>query len=268
VGKAEGREKFLRAMDACLQEAGFADAEFDAVCLGFSGGAADKEVYVRELIKANRYVITHDAYIALMGATAGEPGVVTIAGTGSIAFGRNREGKTARAGGWGYVFGDEGGGFDLVRQAVRAALREEEGWGPTTRLREALLSSAGAASANELLHRFYTDDYPRERVAAFSKLVDRIAREGDVTAREILLEAAQHLAELGNSVRAQLFDGDEPCRISYLGGVFRSEILLDRYRQFMGCVTEPIYGPAAGALIEAYRAAGLAVPLKDVPSEK
>jgi N-acetylglucosamine kinase-like BadF-type ATPase len=273
VGKAEGREKFLRAVGGCLREAGFEGAQFEAACLGFSGGAADKDAYVRELIKAKHYAITHDAFIALAGATAGEPGVVTIAGTGSIAFGRNREGKTARAGGWGYVFGDEGGGFDVVRQALRAVLRYEEGWGPKTLLREALLSSAGGTSANDLLHRFYTDHYPRERVAAFSKLVDRTARDGDSVAREIVLTAAQQLATLTNAVRAQLFRGSEPCRISYLGGVFRSEILLERYRRLMELeeanrVAEPVYGPAAGALIEAYRIAGVAIQLKDVPSGK
>jgi N-acetylglucosamine kinase-like BadF-type ATPase len=273
VGKAEGREKFLRAVGGCLREAGFEGAGFEAACLGFSGGAADKDAYVRELIKSKRYVITHDAFVALVGATAGEPGVITIAGTGSIAFGRNRDGKTARAGGWGYAFGDEGGGFDLVRQALRAALRYDEGWGPKTALRDALLSSAGATSANDLLHRFYTDEYPRERVAAFSKLVDTSARGGDAVAREILLAAAQQLATMATAVRAQIFDGTASCRISYLGGVFRSEILLGRFRMLMELedgnrVAEPVYGPAAGALIEAYRAAGLQVQLKDVPSEK
>ena len=273
VGKAEGRERFLRAVGASLREAGFEGAEFEAACLGFSGGAADKDAYVRELIKAKRYVVTHDAFVALMGATAGEPGVVAIAGTGSIAFGRNREGKTARAGGWGYVFGDEGGGFDLVRQSLRAVLRHEEGWGPKTGLRDALMASAGATSANDLLHRFYTDDYPRERVAAFSKLVDRVARDGDLVAREIVLAAAQQLATIAAAVRAQLFDGNTACSISYLGGVFRSEILLDRYRMLMeltggNLVAEPVYGPAAGALIEAYRAGGVKIQLKDVPTEK
>jgi N-acetylglucosamine kinase-like BadF-type ATPase len=272
VGKAEGRERFLRAMSGCLREAGFEGAEFEAACLGFSGGGADKDAYVRELIRAKRYVVTHDAFVALVGATAGEPGVIAIAGTGSMAFGRNRERKTARAGGWGYVFGDEGGGFDLVRQALRAALRHEEGWGPKTALREALVSSAGATGANDLLHRFYTDQYPRERVAAFAKLVDRVARDGDVVAREILLGGAQQLATMASAVRAQIFDVTDLCGISYLGGVFRSEILLDRYRTLMDLkegnrVAEPVYGPAAGALMEAYRAAGVKVELKDVPSE-
>jgi len=273
VGKAEGRQRFLRALGSCLHEAGFEGAEFEAACLGFSGGAADKEAYVRESVKAKRTVVTHDAFVALVGATAGEPGVVAIAGTGSMAFGRNREGKTARAGGWGYLFGDEGGGFDLVRQGLRAALRDEEGWGRKTALRDALVSSAGATSANDLLHRFYTDEYPRERVAAFSKRVDRVARDGDAVAQEILLMAAQQLATMVSAVRAQLFDAKTPCCVSYLGGVFRSEIVLGRYRMLMELeegnrVVEPIYGPAAGALIEAYRVAGLSIQLKDVPVEK
>lgn len=273
VGKTEGRDRFLGAMSGCLREAGFDGAEFEGACLGFSGGAADKEAIVRELIQAKHYAVTHDAFIALMGATAGEPGVVTIAGTGSIAFGRNGAGKTARAGGWGHEFGDEGGGFDLTRQALRAALREEEGWGPKTALRDALVSASGATSADDLLHRFYTDEYPRERVAAFSRLVDRIARDGDTAAREILFAAAQQLATLASAVRAQIFDGIAPCRISYSGGVFRSELLRSRFRMLMeldvgNCVSEPVYGPAAGALIEAYRAAGLATSLKDVPVEK
>lgn len=273
VGKAEGREKFLRAVGGCLREAGYEGAAFEGACLGFSGGAADKEAYVRELIKAKHYVITHDAFVALVGATAGEPGVIAIAGTGSIAFARNSAGKTARAGGWGYVFGDEGGGFDMVRQALRAALRHEEGWGPKTALRDALVSSAGATSANDLLHRFYTDEYPRERVAAFSKLVDRIGRDGDLVAREILMTAAQQLATIAGAARAQIFDENAPCSISYLGGVFRSELVLGRFRTLMelaegNAVAEPVHGPAAGALIEAYRVAGFAVQLKDVPSEK
>lgn len=273
VGKADGREKFLRAVGDCLRHAGFHGAEFEAACLGFSGGAADKEGYVRELIKAKQYLVTHDAFVALVGATAGEPGVVTIAGTGSMAFGRNSAGKMVRAGGWGYVFGDEGAGFDLVRQALRAALRHEEGWGPKTSLGDALVSLAGATSVNDLLHRFYTDEYPRERVAAFSKLVDRIARDGDAVAREIIMSAAQQLATLASAARAQIFDPGESSCISYLGGVFRSEMLLGRYRMLMELeegnrVAEPIYGSAAGALIEAYRAAGLKIALKDVPKEK
>lgn len=277
VGASEGRAKFMNAVGGCLREAlaqaGLPETPFESVCLGFSGGALDKEALSRELIQAKHYLITHDALIALSGATGGDPGVVTIAGTGSIAFGRNAEGRTARAGGWGYAFGDEGGGFDLVRQALRAALRHEEGWGSKTILSDLLLEATGARDANELLHWFYTADYPRPRVAAFSKLVDEAANAGDGVAGEILKSAAHQLATIAGSVRAQIFDPESPARISYIGGVFRSGLLRERFRMLMELdhhneVAEPIYGPAAGALIEAYRAAGHQYELQDVPKEK
>src|SRR5499427_6334360 len=162
VATADGKSKFIDAiygsLNAAGTEAGFDSfrVRFASACLGFSGGPADKDAILREIIATERMTVTHDALIALSGATAGQPGLIAIAGTGSIAFGRNASGKTARAGGWGYVFGDEGGGFDLVRQALRASLRQEEGWGPKTALREALLQATGARDANELIHRFYT----------------------------------------------------------------------------------------------------------------
>ena len=96
---------------------------FASACLGFSGGPADKEPLLREVLTADRILVTHDARIALSGATAGEPGMIAISGTGSIAFGCGPTGEVARAGGWGFIYGDEGGGFDIVRQALRAALR-------------------------------------------------------------------------------------------------------------------------------------------------
>ena len=109
----------------------------------------------------NRLTVTNDAVIALAGATETGLGIIVIAGTGSIAFGRNHEGRTARAGGWGYVFGDEGGAFDMVRQALRAALRIDEGWGETTVLRGVMVDAIGAHDANDALHRLYTPEWPR-----------------------------------------------------------------------------------------------------------
>jgi N-acetylglucosamine kinase-like BadF-type ATPase len=235
---------------------------FEAACFGMSGGPADKEAILAGILPAKKLVVTHDALIALSGATAGESGVVVIAGTGSIAFGRNGAGETARAGGWGYVFGDDGGGFDIVRQAVRAALRFEEVWGPETALHGVLIAATGAPDANEAMHQLYTNEWPRPRVAALSKLVDRAAAEGDAVARDILANAAQQLAILAITVRQQLFRSGETVTICHIGGVFQSLYLMARFKQLLeladGCRSEPPrYGPAAGALIEAYRAAGV-----------
>jgi N-acetylglucosamine kinase-like BadF-type ATPase len=218
-------------------------------------------------------LVTDDAVIALAGATGGEPGIVTIAGTGSISFGRHADGRATRAGGWGYIFGDEGGGFDIARQALRAVLRAEEGWGPPTVLAAALLEASGSTSANQAMHRFYTPDWPRPRVAALAPLVDLAAMEGDAVARDILHNAAQQLATLTSSVRGQLWRPGEPARVAWTGGVFRSRMLMERYRYLLEMeegnrTASAEYNPAAGALIEAYRAAGLRPRLKHVPEMK
>ena len=244
--------------------------QFAAVCFGFSGGPQDKNAYSRELVRSARYKITHDAEIALAGATAGEPGIIVIGGTGSMAFGRNARGQTARAGGWGYVFGDEGGGFDLTRRALRAALRAEEGWGPATALRQLLLEASGAADANDLLHRFYVD-FDRVSIAGMAKLVTQAAEQGDDVAQNILRDAAGELAILVEGIYRNLFR--EPVPVATIGGVFRSLRLrnefAERVRESIGCrVTPPRYGPAAGALLEALRLDGNWSELKDVPEEK
>jgi N-acetylglucosamine kinase-like BadF-type ATPase len=264
VSGPEGREKFMRVVGQVIRDAlGERDrAHFESACCGFSGGPADKDALMRELVSSEKYSITHDGLIALVGATGGAPGVVTIAGTGSFAFGRSAEGRTARAGGWGYVFGDEGGGFDIARQALRAALRSEEGWGPATALRDALLNATGAKDANDVLHLFYTPEFPRDRVARLAKLVDEIAQSGDSVARDILNGAAQSLATIASAVRQQLITKDQPVCVSYIGGAFRSEMLLARFRMLMELddgnrVAAPMYSPAAGALLEAYRIAGV-----------
>ena len=251
---------------------------FSAACMGFSGGPDDKDALARSIVPAKAYFITHDAWIALTGATNGAPGIVTIAGTGSIAFGRNGEGHTARAGGWGYAFGDEGSAFDLTRQALRAALRQEEGWGPPTALREALLESTGTRDMNDLLHRFYspplnTGGFPRARIAALAELVEATALRGDAVAQGLLGAAAQSLAMLAGAVRRKLFDesGGAAVDVRYCGGVFRCRAIEARFKMLLEMedrtrVSAPVFEAAGGALIEAFRIAGAQCTLKNIPA--
>ena len=268
AAEGEGRAKLERAITgsvgaACAQ-AGLdaAAVRFEAACFGMSGGPDDKREILAATLRAQRLIVTNDAVISLAGATTTGQGIVTIAGTGSIAFGRNPAGRTARAGGWGYIFGDEGGGFDIARQAARAALRLEEGWGPPTVLRETLLEATGSESANQMLHRFYTGEWPRSRVATLARLVDRAAVEGDAVALGILRGAARELATLAGAVREELWGPEARLEIAYIGGVFQSFILLESFRTLVesqeGVLCgPPRRGPAEGALREAYRSAGL-----------
>ena len=279
VKTGDGRAKFVNAIGGCVgaacAQAGLdaSTVSFRSAALGFSGGPADKEALLREILRAGQMTVTNDGVIALTGATAGAPGIIAIAGTGQLSIGRNAAGKLARAGGWGYVFGDEGGGFDIARQALRAALRQHEGWGPQTALHDALLAETGARDANELMHRFYTTDWPRPKISALSKLVDAAAGEGDELATQILLDAARAQAGYASAVRGQLFAEGEAVVVAYIGGVWRSDMLRERFTALMELtggvrVTAPLLGPAAGALLDAYRASGRAVALAGVPPEK
>jgi N-acetylglucosamine kinase-like BadF-type ATPase len=263
VAAAEAKEKFSGAINSSLGEA-CRSAQLDAntivfagACLGFSGGPEDKEAYTRSLIRSERYKITHDAEIALIGAHAGDPGIVVIAGTGSMAFGRNAEGKTARAGGWGYLFGDEGGAFDLVKRGLRKVLAAEEGWNADTLLSELLLNAAGFATANQLLHAFYRPEWGRARIATFAPLIGQAADNGDVCAIQIIDEAAAKLAWYVQGVHSNIFQGQHP-PVATIGGVFQSSLLRDAFvRQVLkltGCpVVSPRLGPPEGALLEATR---------------
>jgi len=276
VAADEARARFLAVIGGCVAEAARRAGlerqrpHLRAACLGMSGGPDDKEALLRELVDADRLVVTHDARIALAGALGGAPGMVVIAGTGSIAFGENATGETARAGGWGYIYGDEGGAFDIARQGVRATLREHEDWGAHTALTPALLESTGTSDANEMLHRLYTPEWPRARVATLARVVNHIAESGDRVAIDVMNSAAQHLALLAAAVRRQLFREDEPSRLSWIGGVFESSVLLGRFRALVElegtvAMSEPEHAPSVGALMLAYRAAGLRVEVISTP---
>lgn len=274
---AEGREKFIRVIGGCVRaaarESGLGEElpPFRAACLGFSGGPADKLEILRGMLRAEELLVTTDAAIALSGACGGGPGIITIAGTGHISMGRAPDGRLARAGGWGYLFGDEGGGFWIACQAVRAAMRVHENWGTSTTLHARLLAATGHAGANAMMHALYTAEWPRKRVAALSRLVDEEAENGDAEARDILARGAAELLKISAIVRGNLFAAEEPARLSPIGGVWKSRILRETFVDLwtranpLNNFAPPALGPAAGALLEAFRLAGLAGELHNLP---
>jgi N-acetylglucosamine kinase-like BadF-type ATPase len=267
VAAPEAAAKFKRVIRSCVGEAcrkAHLDPEtivFAAACFGFSGGAHDKETYTRELIRSEKYKFSHDAGIALTGAHAGAPGMVVIAGTGSMAFGRDAGGKTARAGGWGYIYGDEGGAFDLVRRALRAALAAEEGWGRETLLNALLLQATGFETVNQVMHGFYTPQWDRSRVAQLAPLLTQAAAAGDRIAGQIIDEAAKQLAWYVQGIHRTLFER-ETVPVATIGGVFQSALLRDAFATHVFETTQcpviaPRFGPADGAVLEALRLASI-----------
>ncbi len=272
AGDERSREKLRRAISdavgVALERTGrkLGSTQFAAASLGLSGGPADNRAIIESIISTRKLDIVTDAEIALLGGMGGKPGVVVVAGTGSMAFGKNAAGETARAGGWGYVFGDEGGASGIVRHALRAALRQEEGWGPETALTGLLLKECGAQTVNELMHSLYSERFPRDRVASLAPLVGRAASDGDRVAAEILRAAGDCLQGLAMAVRKQLFAIDDAVPIVPVGGVFRSRFVAEEFRRRLegqagNSVVQPKFEPVMGALVKAYDLAGMDVPV-------
>ena len=264
VRAALGRERLAQAVtaalvDACAQLGCPPESiEFEASCLGFTGGITDKEEVLREVVRTRRMLVTDDVTIALAGAHEDGTGIVIIAGTGSIAMARNASGDTAMAGGWGYMFGDDGAAWGIVREALRAAFRWKEGWGPPTRLHDLFLQQSGESHIHDFRRRLYTEDYPRPRIASFSQLVTDAARDGDEVAIEVVKAAADSLAILAGVVRDRVFPGTEVVDAAYAGGTFASATLLDHFRSRAERdsrlrVVEPRHNATMGALLEAIR---------------
>ena len=268
-GEARLRETTKQLLRDTLRRAGLAtESEFEAACFGMSGGPDDKRSLLAGLVSSAAVEVTNDAETALDGATGGGPGTVVIAGTGSIALARNRAGKLARCGGWGYVFGDEGGAFDIVRRALREALAAEEGWGPPTELGRALLGATGSGTVSDAMHRFYDPDWPRSRIASLAPFVDEIGARGDGRAQAVLQEAGEALATLAVHAVGALEEPLPQANVYPCGSVFSSSRVHDGFSNRLRAagLTEgqPAHDAATGALLRAYRARGLRVSLREV----
>jgi N-acetylglucosamine kinase-like BadF-type ATPase len=216
---------------------------------------------LQEMLPRARVVVLPDYAIALEGATGGSLGVLVIAGTGSIACGRDREGRLMRAGGWGYLLGDEGSGFWIGREALRAALAAKEGWGEPTLLTEMLAQALGTADAGEWLSALYRSRNPQSLLAELAPLVSEAAERGDIPATRILTDAAHHLAGLVIHVATHLYL-PEDFPVCTVGGVWKSGgMFLHRFREqlvtylpaWRGEIKPPLYSPVEGALLLAQR---------------
>jgi glucosamine kinase len=166
--------------------------------------------------------VTTDLEIALEAAFGSGEGMVLVAGTGSAAFGRDASGRTARAGGRGPWFSDEGSAFDIGRNAVRAVLLAEENRGPSTVLTARLFPSLQARGWDSVLDQVAKD--PDSVFPKIFPLVAELADQRDAVCREILFVAAASLGTLARCVADQLGGRDFEFRIAKLGGAHgRSE---------------------------------------------
>ena len=265
-----GRERLRRAIvdsaGGALRVAGLGDLDtltFAAVYCGMTGEADFKTEVITPLFPRAIVRVEHDAPAALAGATLGAAGVVVIAGTGSVVYGENGEGAVARTGGWGYVFGDEGSGFGLARDGVRAALDALDDVGPPTRLVETLTRRFGVQDLRLMPMAMYNGHISRDGVAEAAADVLDAWREGDDVAAQVVSTGLDALARRVRTVatRVQLA---EPL-VCLSGGVFRSAPYAAAFtaavqRLLPVARVQPArLSAAAGAVLLAFRTAGIPV---------
>ncbi len=223
AGELEVEKVLHGVMDAVLTDH---DVRPDAICLGIAGvdrpsDAAVVQDIMRRIGHKARTLVVNDALVALVAGAGDKPGVVIVAGTGSIAYGKDAAGRAARAGGWGYLLGDEGGGFWIGRAALSAAVREYDGRGPATLLTQMVLAQMALDSPTQLIHEIYYRDLHRQAIAGLAALVDRAADAGDAIAKDILARAGTELTSAAASVIARLGMRGDVFPTILAGGIFR-----------------------------------------------
>jgi glucosamine kinase len=198
------------------------DGPAAALCAGLAGvgNAAEREI-VQEAFQragvAESVSILSDGETALYGALRGGPGILVIAGTGSVAYGRSEDGRVERCGGWGMILGDEGGGYQIGRAGLHAALMAVDGRGPRTELLSMLLGSLGLAVADALPPWIARSE--KSEVAMLAVHVLRLAEKGDSVAREIVVGAALDLASHVDALVQRLGPWSAPPAVVLHGGV-------------------------------------------------
>jgi glucosamine kinase len=226
--QAAGELEVEKVLHDVMEEAiGDLDVRPSAICLGIAGVDRPEDAHVvRAIMKRIGYqakvLVVNDALVALEAGAPEEPGVVVIAGTGSIAYGRNGQNQAARAGGWGYMLGDEGSGYWIGRAALRAVLREADRRGPATQLTGLLLHYYGVAKAQDLIHQVYHGTLRPGAIASLAQCVQGAFTGGDTVAIGILRGAADQLESSALSVarRLDLIGTEFPFVLS--GGIFRA----------------------------------------------
>src|SRR5256885_3483953 len=171
-------EKVLHeAMEAAIGDRAITPA---AICLGIAGVDREDEArtvraIMRRIGYKSRVLVVNDALIALVAGAQDAPGIVIIAGTGSIVYGRNAAGEAARASGWGHMIGDEGSGYWIGREALAAVMRAADGRGPATALSADILAYFQVTDVSRLPRIVYDREVPRMSVAAVGPIVQRAA---------------------------------------------------------------------------------------------
>jgi N-acetylglucosamine kinase-like BadF-type ATPase len=278
VGIDGVREVLAAGLAKLFREAGIGSSAVAYAFFGLPAHGEDSAAQVlldgspEPLLGHRRYRCGNDMTCAWAGSLGGEDGINIVAGTGSIGYGE-RKGRSARAGGWGEIFGDEGSAYWIAAQGLNVFTRMSDGRLPKGPLHASLRRHLGLDADLDLCAKL-ANAPSRRAIAAMAELVARAARDGDVEAIRVFDDAARELTTIIEAVRQALqFEPGERVCVSYSGGVFNAgELILaplrhhiERYSKTYELKT-PMLAPSLGAAIYAARLA--AQPLSPAAIER
>jgi N-acetylglucosamine kinase-like BadF-type ATPase len=223
-----GEEKFRQLLNTLMEElSSISDCE--CLCIG-AAGISNPMVHnmICETLQASGFsgklLLKGDHEIALRGAMGRDEGIILISGTGSICFGKNGDGVTARAGGWGHLIDDGGSAYAIARDGFAAVVQSCDGRIGSTLLKDLFFEKLGIHSAGEVVPFLYDPQTDKGKIAAFAPLVEQAASEGDKEALNILRGNSKLLMDLIKAVYNKLSVPDVP--VAFLGGMISHQTIL------------------------------------------
>lgn len=270
VGSESAKMNVYIAVEEALRRAGVDWEDVDSVCYGLSSvgdSPMDTEIvrrFVSEITPID-FILVNDVVNAYYATCLGEPGVVVVAGTGSIAYGRNGV-YEARVGGWGQLIGDEGSAVYIARRALQEATKAYDGRRGYTSLVDIIPRALGFDSLEEVSFSMMTMRLSLVELARVAPLVAEAAANGDEAAMEVIEESGRELALLAIACLRKL--KLEYGLVGASGGVFKCRGLLwDTFRSTIASlyprveILDPIYGwqPVAGAIVLAAYGKGIRI---------
>ena len=264
VPVADAAASIKAAAEEALGEAGSAFEDVGAVCGGIAGFSfaarvAELQAALEALFPHAEIVLVPDFAVALtggLGESGAKAGIIVIAGTGSVAYGEDENGRSHRTGAYGYLIDDAGSGYGVGRLALAAVLRAADGTGAATAMTGRVFETLGLSSTTQIVPGVYGGEISRVRIASLAPIVAAASADGDAVAQAVLMRAGGALAQLVQGVTAALFsDAAHEIPLVRVGGLWDagpvlSDVFARSVNRFAPSVTlvEAQQTPVAGAL--------------------
>jgi N-acetylglucosamine kinase-like BadF-type ATPase len=274
VGTQRAVKALLQAADEALARTGIVGERLDAAVLALAGTDTDAVARHLRSERSEDWIVVNDVVAAWAAATGARPGIGVISGTGSNVLGVGRNGRVWRAGGWGHLLGDEGSGYWLGIESIRAALHDRDGSGLETALSGAAEEFFGARSVEAVAACVYSRPLSKSEIAAFATETARLAGRGDVVARELYERGARELGkQIAAVIRRTGLEGSFP--VGLIGSAFKAGgvFVEPLTRAVRGLAPEAEVSvvemaPVGGSLLLAMRACGCEQAVAGAEMEK